>query len=216
MCDSNAVKELPETSIWHGAISEEDVALVRRRHAEKVEEWLDYAEFATELFALHEKYGIEKGEEGYAAYRKHLRTSYYQKLYSYGPTPDPLDEGCECIFCRMHADEPPTETEREVTTESIVHSTASGESELPEAMLEKQGTDVPRSPIANQKRHERRLGQVPAESRDDFNPSNEPLVATPATSAMTKPGLKNLGLVPAYVKTAVEKPWLKKMSGSVF
>ncbi|MCR9115855.1 MAG: hypothetical protein NXI22_02770 [bacterium] len=176
MCDSNAVKELPETSIWHGAISDEDVALVRRRHAEKVEEWLDYADFATELFALHEKYGIEKGEEGYFAYRKHLRTSYYQKLYTYGPTPDPLDEGCDCIFCRMHADESPAETD----------------CELPEAMSKKQGTQ--------EKSKARRLGQVPAEPRGDLDPSTKPPVAKSASNAMTKPGSKKLGPVPAYEK----------------
>lgn len=108
MCSSTVVKELPETSMWHGAISEEDVQLVRKRHQEKVEEWLDFADFAAELFKLHEKYGIDKGEEGYFAYRQHLRTNYYQKLQTYGPTPDPLDEGCDCIFCKMHAQDSPS------------------------------------------------------------------------------------------------------------
>ncbi|MCR9115556.1 MAG: hypothetical protein NXI22_01240 [bacterium] len=168
MSDSTVVKELPETSMWHGAISEEDVALVRRRHAEKVEEWLDFADFVTELNALHEKYGIEKGEEGYFAYRKHLRTNYYQKLETYGPTPDPLDEGCECIFCKMHSEEPPVETESEVKKETVVHSTASGECELPVATSKLQGTHVPRSPVANQEPAEpdsKKLGPVPTTVR---------------------------------------------------
>lgn len=103
------VKELPASSKWHGAVSDEDAELIRRRHAEKVEKWLDFADFATELFKLHEKYGIDKGEEGYFAYRKHLRTNYNERLATYGPTPDPLDEGCDCIFCGLHSQETPAE-----------------------------------------------------------------------------------------------------------
>ncbi|MCR9117305.1 MAG: hypothetical protein NXI22_10210, partial [bacterium] len=194
MCESTVVKELPETSIWHGAISDEDVALVRRRHAEKVEEWLDYADFATELFALHEKYGIEKGEEGYAEYRKHLRTSYYEKLYTYGPTPDPLDESCDCIFCRMHSkDQSPVERESEVKEETEVHASASGECELPEAISNQQGTQ--------EKSKDRRLGQVPAESPIDVaSQDNQSHLPESASNAMIEPGSKKLGPVPAYEK----------------
>ncbi|MCR9115561.1 MAG: hypothetical protein NXI22_01265 [bacterium] len=196
MCDASVVKELPETSKWHGAVSEEDVALVRSRHAEKVEEWLDFADFANELFKLHEKYGIDKGEEGYFAYRKHLRTNYNQKLETYGLTPDPLDEGCECIFCSMHAEESPAETETEV------HSTASGKCEHPEAMLEKQGTHIPRSLAMNQEHPERRLGQVPAESSIDVDSQRDQTpVPKSTTNAITKPGSKKLGPVPAYDKS---------------
>ncbi|MCR9118198.1 MAG: hypothetical protein NXI22_14785, partial [bacterium] len=61
-----------------------------------------------------------------------------------------------------------------------------------------------------------RLGQVPAEPRGDLDPSEEPSVSKSATIPITEPGSEKLGLVPAYKKTAGEKAWLKKMSGSVF
>ncbi|MCR9116530.1 MAG: hypothetical protein NXI22_06195 [bacterium] len=169
MSDSTVVKELPETSYWYGAISEEDVKLVRKRHAEKVEEWLDEASFCAELFQLHKKYGIDDGEEGYVAYRRHLRTNYYEKLYTYGPTPDPLDEGCDCIFCNIYGEEPPAEVRCEVAEETVVHSTSSGECELPEATSKPQGTGVPRSLVVNQKKSaaRRRFGNdQPGETAD--------------------------------------------------
>ncbi|MCR9117211.1 MAG: hypothetical protein NXI22_09740, partial [bacterium] len=149
MCDSTVVKELPETSFLHGAICDDDVALVRQRHAEKVEEWLDFADFATELFKLHEKYGIEKGEEGYFAYRKHLRTNYYHKLQTYGPTPDPLDEGCDCIFCKMHTE--PEDGTDQPATEKNDHVAKSN---------------------TGSNHNNRRLGQVPAESLTTTDQSN--------------------------------------------
>ncbi|MCR9117349.1 MAG: hypothetical protein NXI22_10435 [bacterium] len=204
MCNATAVKELPETSKWHGAVSDEDVALVRRRHAEKVEEWLDFADFAAELFALHEKYGIEKGEEGYFAYRKHLRTNYNHKLETYGPTPDPLDEGCECIFCRMHPVDTPENSRRlgqvpaespsdvEQPTERVTKSTTCRLGQVPA----ESPSDVEQPTEHVTKSTACRLGQVPAELPSDFE-----------QAANHKQTIKKLGPVPAYKTETYRVRW---------
>ncbi|MCR9118543.1 MAG: hypothetical protein NXI22_16525 [bacterium] len=114
MCDSTVVRDLSNSSFWQRKIREElpeeDAQRIRERHQELVEEWLDFADFATELFNLHKKYGIEHGESGYVAYRKFLKQQYDQRLADVGPTVDPLGEGCQCIFCKMHAEEKPEPT----------------------------------------------------------------------------------------------------------
>ncbi|MCR9119285.1 MAG: hypothetical protein NXI22_20330 [bacterium] len=260
MSNSAATKELPVTSIWHGAVSQEDVQLVRRRHQEKVEEWLDFADFATELFKLHEKYGIEEGEAGYFAYRKHLRTNYYQKLETYGSTPDPLDEGCDCIFCKMH----PKETPAEPASEEHELPKATPPNQHSESRLEQVPAEAPTD--SNQHNHPtqspQELGPVPAYDQYEYDEEYErvagdtsrydsvggveldwgeqnlqpgpivpiyPLNPSPPPSPYSKEKPTDAdrreerqrretkyGPDPVYVKTAGEKAWLKKMSGSVF
>ncbi|MCR9120458.1 MAG: hypothetical protein NXI22_26280, partial [bacterium] len=191
MSQSTTVNTLPETSIWFGAISEEDVQLVRRRHAEKVEEWLDFADFATELFALHEKYGIEKGEEGYFAYRKHLRTSYYEKLQNYGPTPDPLDEGCDCIFCRMHSKDEPAE---EATGAIRAAKQPNNEGRLGQVSAE---SPIDFSQPGNQKQPSKKLGPVPAHKKTEEPPEPHPHNQPHATTEFISQIESRLGQVPA-------------------
>lgn len=109
--DRSVVAEFADEPSLLSLLGEEDLQRMRERHHQLVEAWLNFADFATELFQLHAKYGIEQGEAGYAAYRRHLRTQYYRNMQEVGPVVDPLEEGCDCIFCKMHADESPAEAQ---------------------------------------------------------------------------------------------------------
>ncbi|MCR9115847.1 MAG: hypothetical protein NXI22_02730 [bacterium] len=109
MDDLPIVKIAPLYSFPAGSLTEEEAAEVRAQHEERVEEWLDECDFLTELFALHAKYGIEKSEEGYAAYRTYLRLNYNTKIAILGPRADPVGEGCDCIFCGLHEPDAPVE-----------------------------------------------------------------------------------------------------------
>ncbi|MCR9118170.1 MAG: hypothetical protein NXI22_14640 [bacterium] len=111
--DLPVVKLAPEQPFPAGSLPEEEANEVRAHHEAQVEEWLDECDFLTELFALHAKYGIEPSEEGYRDYRTHLRLNYNTKIAVLGPTTDPLSEGCDCIFCRLHPLDQPVEEEPE-------------------------------------------------------------------------------------------------------
>lgn len=102
MCHSTAVAELPESSIWRGKLSAEEAEQARQRHRALVEAWLDFACFADELFKLHKKYHVANGEAGYVAYRQYLKKQEEKYLADYGLTADPLNEGCQCVFCISH------------------------------------------------------------------------------------------------------------------
>ncbi|MCR9117550.1 MAG: hypothetical protein NXI22_11450, partial [bacterium] len=97
----------PDQPFPAGSLTEEEANGVRAQHEERVEEWLDECEFLKELFELHAKYGIDRNEEGYLAYRNHLRQNYNARLAILGPIVDPVSEDCDCISCRLHAQDQP-------------------------------------------------------------------------------------------------------------
>lgn len=184
MCESTVAKTSPGSSFRDGNLSDEERRRVRERHRDLVEAWLDFADFAAALFKLHEKYGIANGDAGYAAYRKHLRKKYEAKLASKGLTVDPLNEGCRCIYCKLHSDETEESTQAPAEVAPVTEPTPpSPPTKKVDRSILQHRSISPHGETHNR----RRLGQVPAEPPRPHQPS-------------FKIANQKLGLVPAYVQ----------------